>query len=99
VSSSRITITVYPKVKYTLSISVDRNSGYVGDTFNFSGTFSYNGTPVSGARVALLRDGIEIDSTYTGTNGSWKISWTADREGTFTFQAEGEIPSGYPPAA
>lgn len=97
--STEIKVTVYPRVYYTLSISSDKSSGYVGDSFTFGGNFRYNGNPVSGATVRLLRDGVEVGRTTTDSAGNWSIRWTADFEGMYTFVAEGTIPPGYPPPA
>ncbi|RLI83298.1 hypothetical protein DRP04_01835 [Archaeoglobales archaeon] len=84
-----ITFWKEPLVTYTLTINVDKESGYVGDTFTFYGTLTENGNPVSGATVTLYKDDSSTDLTdVTGDDGSYSIQWVADQIGSHDFYTE-----------
>lgn len=77
-----------PKVR-TLSIMVSPMSGYVGDTFTFSGHLTENGSPVAGVAVRLVKEGYGVvGSGVTGGDGRYSIGWTANAAGLFGFHME-----------
>lgn len=74
---------------YELTLSVDKEQGYVGDTFVFSGVLTSNGTPISGATVTLYKNETEeVGTDVTDDDGSYSIYWVADAVGTFNFHSE-----------
>jgi hypothetical protein len=74
---------------YTLTLNVDKTSGYVGDVFTFTGTLTQNGTPISGATVTLYKDDMALSpSTTTDANGNYAFQWVADTPGNHSFYAE-----------
>jgi len=88
VESPVVTIMV---VDASVSITVDKREGIIGDVFTFSGTVLVNGVGTPGVPVMLYRDGVVVGSAVTDVGGIWSIPWTADVSGTFTFHAEAEI--------
>jgi hypothetical protein len=75
---------------YTLTLNVDKSSGYVGDAFTFTGTLTQNGTPIAGATVTLYKDNVALSpSTTTDAYGNYAFQWTADTAGNHSFYAEG----------
>jgi len=87
VKSSTVTISI--REKPGLTITVDKTSGYVGDTFTFTGYYTIDGKPYPDREIVLYKDGVEIGRTKSDIDGAWTIKWTADSAGTFTFYAEG----------
>lgn len=78
-----------PTVTYTLTINVDKESGYIGDAFTFYGTLTQDGTPISGATVTLYKDDVSTGLTaITNIYGNYSITWTADTVGNHTFYTE-----------
>ncbi|MEM2386105.1 MAG: Ig-like domain-containing protein [Candidatus Bathyarchaeia archaeon] len=75
-----------PAVTYTLTLNVDKTSGYLGDVFTFTGTLTQNGTPVSGATVTLYKDDVALSPpTVTDEYGNYSFQWTADTAGNHSF--------------
>jgi len=89
-------VTVYAIPVPSLSLSVDKTSGYPGDTFNFMGNFAQNGTPVVGETVTLYRNGVLVGSATSDGVGDYLIPWVADIEGALSFHTEAAIPSRPP---
>ena len=84
-----ITFWKEPLVTYTLSINVDKTRGYLGDTFTFYGTLTGDGTPVSGAKVTLYKEGVSTGlSDTTDADGNYSIPWQSDEIGSFEFYTE-----------
>ena len=89
VKSPTVTITVEKKKKYTLDIDVSPKSGFMGDTFVFSGLLLINGSPVSGQVIDLNLKGVgKVKSGSTGVDGDYLISWKSDRVGKLNFHAK-----------
>jgi len=88
VESQRVTITV-SELQPMLSISVSPSSGKIGDTFQFTGILTVNGSPAVGVVVELILDGIGVvGNATTGFMGEYFINWIADRSGVLTFYSQ-----------
>lgn len=70
-----------------LSISVSPTSGYVGDTFTFSGRLTRDGVGVAG-RVVSLHGLPGISTGATDSGGNYSIPWVASEAGSFSVYAE-----------
>jgi hypothetical protein len=93
VKSRSVTISVSAPTVY-LDLNVDKTSGRIGDTFTFYGNYMVDGSPVKGARISLVLEGVgEAAYGYTTTEGYYSIQWRADRAGTLTFHAEAPEPA------
>ena len=77
---------------YVLTITVDKTTGVVGDTFQFVGVLGYDSEPVIGERINLVLEGVGVVGTTTTRTspipGYYSISWVADRAGALTFHTE-----------
>jgi hypothetical protein len=74
---------------YTLTLNVDKTSGYVGDIFTFTGNLTQNGTAIAGATVTLYKDNVALSpSTTTDQYGNYAFQWVADTPGNHSFYAE-----------
>jgi hypothetical protein len=71
----------------TLSISVDKDRGYVGDVFTFTGQLVKSGTR-KGYTVYLYKDSVVVGSGVTDARGNYSIPWTSDAVGTYNFHTE-----------
>jgi len=80
-----------PPAEYVLTINVDKESGYVGETFTFTGNLTLNGSPVEGVIVKLFKNGVEVGSDVTASDGTYEISWIADEAGTYDFHSEASV--------
>ena len=78
-------------LEYTLTIDVDKESGYIGETFTFTGNLTLNGSPVEGVIVKLLKNSVEVGSDVTASDGTYEISWIADEVGTYKFHSEASV--------
>lgn len=96
VISPTVTVTIHAIPVPALTLAVDKAEGYPGDTFNFSGTFTQDATPVAGQTVTLIRNGVAVGSAVTDSAGNFTIPWIADVEGVFTFHMEAEVPERPP---
>ena len=84
-----ITFWKEPLVAYSLTINVDKKSGYIGDTFTFYGILTQNGSPISGVTVTLYKDNASTDLTdVTDDNGHYSIQWVANQIGSHDFYTE-----------
>lgn len=92
VISPTVTITVHAVPAPSLTLTVDKTDGYIGDTFTFMGTFLQNGTPVSGASITLYQNGLVAGSATTNGAGGYSIPWVATMEGMLTFRTEAAQP-------
>jgi hypothetical protein len=89
------TVTVSVLGLPTLTISVNKTTGYTGDTFNFSGKLTRaDGTAVSGYTVTLYRDTTVAGTGTTDSSGNYKISWVANVAGSLYFHTEATVPAG-----
>ena len=95
VTSGTVTVEVLAVPGLTLTLGVDKDRGYVGETFTFYGTYTMDGAPVPYVTVTLYKDGAPVGSATTAPDGSYTIPWRADAPGTFTFYAE--APAVSPP--
>ena len=106
VRSPSISLTIEERpVAYVLTIGVDKTTGVVGETFEFSGRLSFNGYDEPDETVNLVLEGVGVvGSDVTSRYGWYHIFWTADRSGAPTFHAEapavgavsGELALGIP---
>lgn len=80
-------------VVLTLTLTVDKTTGYIGDTFGFSGYFTQDGAAIVETYVTLYRDGVAVGTAVTDSRGFYSISWVADVTGTFTFHTEAPTPT------
>jgi hypothetical protein len=86
---SRIENFSWSTVTYTLTLNVDKSSGYVGDVFTFTGTLTQDSTPIAGATVTLYKDNVALSpSTTTDQYGNYAFQWVADTPGNHSFYAE-----------
>lgn len=90
--SPTVTITVHAVPAAQLTINLDKTEGYLGDTFNFSGVFMQNGTPVPGGTVTLYRNTAVAGSAVTDGAGNYVIPWVANVEGFLSFHTEAPQP-------
>ena len=92
VRSNIITITVSEKPAapptYSITLSADKTSCYVGDTVNFTATVTANGSPASGISVSLYSDGSLIGTATTDSYGKAYFHVTMNYPGTYNFYAE-----------
>lgn len=77
---------------YALTINADRTSVTRGEVISFTGfiTWARNGEggSISGTTMYLYRDNIRVGETISNPDGSYRIRWTADVAGSFTFYTE-----------
>ena len=78
-----------------VTLSVDKESGSIGDTFTFSGHLSLDGQlfeyPVP---IDLLKDGSIVGKTTTNVKtGNFSLAWAADAPGAFNFWAVAHTPA------
>lgn len=92
VVSPVVTITVHAVPAAQLTLQVDKTEGYLGDTFNFSGVFMQNGTPVPGGTVTLYMNTTVAGSAVTDGAGNYVIPWVANIEGFLSFHTEAPQP-------
>jgi len=92
VISPTVTITVHAIPVPTLSLSVDKTDGYLGDVFTFYGVLMQNGAPVAGTTISLFRNATAVGSGGTDGAGNYSIPWTADVEGLLSFHTEAPQP-------
>jgi hypothetical protein len=84
-----VAFSLAPPPPYTLTLNVDKSSGYIGEVFTFTGTLTQNGTPIAGATVTLYKDDVAMTpSTTTDTYGNYAFQWTADTPGNHSFYSE-----------
>jgi hypothetical protein len=77
----------------SLTLSVDKTSGYVGDTFTFEGVYKDGqGEPLSGYVVNLMINGINGGSATTGGDGSYSVQWIPTAMGNYSIYAEASSP-------
>jgi len=82
-------ITFFKEPLYELTLNVDKEIGYVGDSFIFSGMLTENYIPVEGATVTLYKDSISTGLTdITSSDGKYSIEWIANEAGKFVFFTE-----------
>ena len=93
VKSPILPVTVSPVPVVALTLTVDKTTGYVGDTFVFRGKFTQNGVAVVGAIVTLFRDTIAVGTATTDSVGAYSIRWTANVTGSFSFHSEATTPA------
>lgn len=92
VVSPTVTVTIHAVPVPSLTITVDKTTGYPGDTFYFTGNFTQNGTPIVGKTVTLYRNGLSVGSVATDGFGDYLIGWVANVEGSLVFHTEAAIP-------
>lgn len=72
----------------TITIYVNKSSGKIGESFTFSGTLMQGDNPIYNEIVNLVLEGVGIvDFALTDIDGTYLISWIADRSGNMTFYA------------
>jgi len=88
VKSSYITVTIG---EVTLTISVDKTEGRVGDTFTFTGNLSWDGEPIGFIPITLYVNGVAVGTGETDAYGNYRIAWTPTEAGTYTCYTEAEV--------
>jgi len=78
-------------VTYTLTLNVDKTTGYIGDIFTFSGALTSDGVGVGGVTATLFRDSLSVGSAVTASDGTYTIPWTANVVGTYDFHTEAVV--------
>lgn len=94
-SSPTVTIEILetPVELISLSIAVDKITGYVGDIFTFTGKFTRDGTGIRLTLVKLYKDSTDTGgSAYTDIDGNYTIKWIADAVGIVTMHTEALAP-------
>lgn len=80
--SNEVTINVN---EYTLTLTVDNDSGFLNQNFIFTGTLNYNGGAVEGKTVELYLNGTATGLTdTTDAMGGYNIEYNATVLGTTT---------------
>lgn len=92
VVSPTVTITIHAVPVPSLTINVDKTSGYLGDVFTFSGVEMQNGTSVPGSTISLFRNATLVGTAVTDGAGNYVIPWTANVEGLLSFHTEAPQP-------
>ena len=88
-----------PPPTYSITLTVDKTSGRVGDTFRFSGSVTapygrYEVWVVDATEKVLGR--IDVGVMTGGVPVSYAVNWVADEAGTFIVHAE-MVESWLPP--
>jgi hypothetical protein len=71
----QISCTQLVTVTYSMSISVDKTQGLVGDTFTFSAQLLADDSPIPNVTIDLYREGLVVVSKLTNTNGICNFAW------------------------
>ena len=88
-----ITILETPTTTPTLTLTVDKTTGYVGDSFIFTGNLSYDGTTMPGITITLYNGLLSTGLTgVTDADGNYAITWVADAVGSVSMHTEAQVP-------
>ncbi|RLF91947.1 hypothetical protein DRN52_08635, partial [Thermococci archaeon] len=81
-----------------LSLAVSSNKVHVGESITFTGSLSFEGTPITGVDVSLYINDEPVESTVTNINGEYSFTYAFMNEGTYeckvvceTYEVESEV--------